>query len=464
MGIIKTKFSETAKYQFLRIDYRFHSGKENIFAKNNIFKIGQFFKTGRGVVMNKEYISENEGDYPVYSSQTAEDGILGYIDTYMFDGEYLTWTTDGAKAGTVFYRNGKFNCTNVCGTAKLKADFEHLFELKFLAFYLNTVTKYYVSVASGNPKLMNNVFEDIRIPNIAISVQKDILSRITPLEIEISKLKSSKFQPLNIINQVFGEVFEFDESYYKEFGKGMTAGTQRSNLKETSIYKVTFSLITKSNIVRVSSRFHNPKMQFFYERLHSKPTLKVKDILLEKTHRGASPQYDAEGDIPVIKTAHLKNDFIEISEDEFVNEDFYKKIIRSQVFENEVLIASTGKVSLGKVDIVASDQNFVVDGHITILRVNQSLYNPLFLTYFLRSILGAFQIERDFTGATNQIELYTSEIESFDIPNFKLEVQAKIVEKIKTQLNAQKEIDKQIEEKQKEINRIIEESIKQYSE
>lgn len=32
---------------------------------------------------------------------------MGYLDTYDFEGEYITWTTDGANAGTVFYRNGK---------------------------------------------------------------------------------------------------------------------------------------------------------------------------------------------------------------------------------------------------------------------------------------------------------------------------------------------------------------------
>lgn len=58
--------------------------------------------------------------YPVYSSQTTNEGIMGYLDDFMFEGEYISWTTDGANAGTVFYRNGKFNCINVCGLIKLQ--------------------------------------------------------------------------------------------------------------------------------------------------------------------------------------------------------------------------------------------------------------------------------------------------------------------------------------------------------
>ena len=106
MGVVtRTKFSDISKYQYLRVDYHFNSGKDYIFNDKNIFRLGQFFETGRGIVMNKEYITENEGDYPVYSSQTADDGVFGFIDSYMFDGEFLTWTTDGAKAGKVCRRS-----------------------------------------------------------------------------------------------------------------------------------------------------------------------------------------------------------------------------------------------------------------------------------------------------------------------------------------------------------------------
>lgn len=56
----------------------------------------------RGKVISKDYIRDNIGEYPVYSSQTENNGILGCISTYEYNGEYLTWTTDGANAGSVF--------------------------------------------------------------------------------------------------------------------------------------------------------------------------------------------------------------------------------------------------------------------------------------------------------------------------------------------------------------------------
>lgn len=81
--------------------------------------IGKLAEVGRGRVISHVDISKSTGPkYPVFSSQTSNNGIMGFLDTYDFEGEYITWTTDGANAGTVFARSGRFNCTNVCGTIK----------------------------------------------------------------------------------------------------------------------------------------------------------------------------------------------------------------------------------------------------------------------------------------------------------------------------------------------------------
>ena len=116
----------------------------------------------RGIVIPKTEISEcinNEFKYPVYSSQTSNNGILGYDNKYDFNGKFLTWTTDGANAGKVFYREGKFRCTNVCGILYNK-DNRYVSELT--AELLNIETPKYVSYV-GNPKLMNNVMSNIII-------------------------------------------------------------------------------------------------------------------------------------------------------------------------------------------------------------------------------------------------------------------------------------------------------------
>jgi type I restriction enzyme S subunit len=70
--------------------------------------LGNVAELSRGRVMSKEYLAENAGIYPVYSSQTANNGQIGMITSFDFDGEFITWTTDGANAGTVFHRQENF--------------------------------------------------------------------------------------------------------------------------------------------------------------------------------------------------------------------------------------------------------------------------------------------------------------------------------------------------------------------
>ena len=135
------------------------------------FKIKDIAQIGRGRVISSIEINQQKNPtYPVYSSQTSNDGIMGYLDDYMFEGEYISWTTDGANAGTVFYRNGKFNCTNVCGLLKLRKEFD----THFVSLVLAEATKKYVSINLANPKLMNNTMGNVQIRLPKLEEQKRI--------------------------------------------------------------------------------------------------------------------------------------------------------------------------------------------------------------------------------------------------------------------------------------------------
>ena len=167
------------------------------------YKISEIFKITRGVVIPKTDLLDNkttEYQYPVYSSQTSNNGILGYDTKYDFDGKYLTWTTDGANAGKVFYRNGKFRCTNVCGVL-YNDNNKYVDELT--AELLNYETPKHVSYV-GNPKLMNNVMGDIkiflpdsneshRVSNILLVINNKVLLETDKLN-KLNKLKKGLMQ------------------------------------------------------------------------------------------------------------------------------------------------------------------------------------------------------------------------------------------------------------------------------
>lgn len=127
----------------------------------------------RGRVMSKEYLINNAGEYPVYSSQTANNGEIGKIRTFDYDGEYVTWTTDGANAGTVFHRTEKFSITNVCGLIRIKNT--KVLNYKFLFYWLSIEAKKYVYSGMGNPKLMSNQIAKIPIPIPPLETQQEIV-------------------------------------------------------------------------------------------------------------------------------------------------------------------------------------------------------------------------------------------------------------------------------------------------
>jgi len=171
----------------------------------------QFF-LGRGRVISHEDISENPGPYPVYSSQTENDGVLGYLGSFDFDGEYITWTTDGANAGTVFTRSGKFNCTNVCGT--LKAKRLGRIDNRYVTYALSIATAEFVR-HDINPKLMNNVMKSIRfalpskIEQTAIADYLDTeLRKLESLgmEIEVAVDRLTEYRQALITSTVTGKI------------------------------------------------------------------------------------------------------------------------------------------------------------------------------------------------------------------------------------------------------------------
>ena len=160
-------------------------------------KVSELFRVTRGYVLaatQTETVKTDGKPYPVYSSQTKDNGLMGYYKDFLYE-DAITWTTDGANAGTVNYRAGKFYCTNVCGVLlsnEVNAN-------QMIAEALNNVAKRYVSYV-GNPKLMNNVMVDIEIFIPSQAEERERLSKffanldnlITLHQRKLDKLKNIK--------------------------------------------------------------------------------------------------------------------------------------------------------------------------------------------------------------------------------------------------------------------------------
>ncbi|MEE0993276.1 MAG: restriction endonuclease subunit S [Bacteroidales bacterium] len=167
--------------------------------------IGSLFTVTRGYVLPLSEIRvepDNEYCYPVYSSQTKNEGLMGYYNQYLYE-DAITWTTDGANAGFVRFRKGKFYCTNVCGVLLNDDGFAN----EYIAERLNSVTKRHVSYV-GNPKLMNNVMAEITIEYPSLEEQRKnslLISQMdkkiqyeTSVSDSLAKLKTALLQQMFI--------------------------------------------------------------------------------------------------------------------------------------------------------------------------------------------------------------------------------------------------------------------------
>lgn len=81
------------------------------FLKNNY----SFEKGKNAGKYTKEYIAEIKGEFPVYSGQTENEGVMGKINTFEYDvDECIFSTTVGAKAMTPMFLQGKFTLSQNC--------------------------------------------------------------------------------------------------------------------------------------------------------------------------------------------------------------------------------------------------------------------------------------------------------------------------------------------------------------
>jgi type I restriction-modification system DNA methylase subunit len=161
------------------------------------------FKSGNSK-LTQSYINQNRGNLVVYSSNTKNDGVFGYINSYDFDTECIQITTNGVYAGTVFYRpKHKFS---INGDARLlikKYDsLDYLYLLKTLR---DTFAEHNFNW-ENKPTVSKTKDIVIKIPideqgHFSIKLQKELSVIFTKTEF-IQKSMTEELAKLNKLNIV----------------------------------------------------------------------------------------------------------------------------------------------------------------------------------------------------------------------------------------------------------------------
>ncbi len=174
---------------------------------------------------------------------------------------------------------------------------------------------------------------------------------------------------------------------------------------EPASYQSTFSQAWSAG--RLDAEHFQPKYAALLEHLESKGAFRLGDKLSEPIKRGISPEYvEEDGDVLVINSKHVGKFQVDVE----TNRRTTKAVLESrpqekgEVRRGDVLLNSTGYITIGRCQCLLEDIEAVVDNHVAIIRPNHQV-DPVYLACFLNSRPGQMQTERGWTGSSGQIEL-----------------------------------------------------------
>lgn len=153
-------------------------------------KLGNIFNFLPETNLVEEDFYYYKGDYPVYSGQTENEGIVGKIDNYNQELACVTFTTYGS-AGKLFFREGKYSIGRNCMGIRPKPKYIDAINLKWFTYsFQNCFYRLRIGDPQGqkslNKLLLKRVL--IKIPDIDVQVgQLRKYERLSSLKKEIGR-------------------------------------------------------------------------------------------------------------------------------------------------------------------------------------------------------------------------------------------------------------------------------------
>ena len=334
-------------------------------------KVSEMFKVTRGYVLPATDTSQEMTDempYPVYSSQTKDNGLMGYYSDYLYE-DAITWTTDGANAGTVNFRDGKFYCTNVCGV--LLSD--KIETSKVIAEALNNVAKRYVSYV-GNPKLMNNVMADIRIAVPISKRERDQISSYFSYLDHLITLHQRKLEKIKLMKKsMLGKMFSRDAE---------------------SIPKIRFDGYTDD--------WEQRKLSDIYGSIGN-------------AFVGTATPYYAEQGHFYLESNNVKDGQINHNSEIFINDEFYEKQKDKWLHTGDMVMVQSGHV--GHAAVIPEELDNTAAHALIMFRNPKEEIEPYFLNYEYQTDKAKKKIDNITTGNTIK-HILASDMQEFvvDVP------------------------------------------------
>jgi type I restriction enzyme, S subunit len=474
MGLkhLTTSLKSIASNRNLRLDYRFLEFAENKLPIETTPFRKFIVKLNNGKDVSKEnYVSFNESDiiYPTVNNfKNSELGLnsVTFIDDDWLEENSSTLVTDDviiSRSGTVgitfvwnedeINRIFKRNITAVPSgyLIVVQIDKDRLLP-QFVKYYFSTeLMKKYFSVF-GVGKSQKNIAQpeilSIPIPNLSIEIQRKIVEKISPIDIEIQQLKSKIKPDAEIINEIFIEKFGWNTTKFNE-------------TKNIHLLNRTFSAFSNNIDNRFSFKFHNKAGEYVSNILKLQTSKRIKDYLAEDITLGKSispSDYDENGEQCYLSMADIKNWCFETEDAKTVSQSYFDVNPNKRIALNDIIMARSGEGTIGKVAIIDNEENEAVYADFT-MRIRLKDYNPTFAYYYFRTDYFQYLVYTNKKGLGNNTNIFPSQVRELPIPEISLAEQEKIVNAIKLETDKQREFDKKIIAKKKEINRLINNAI-----
>ena len=156
------------------------------------FPINDLFATEKGKAKyTKKYGNLHLGEYPVYSASSSKP--LTHIDTFDYDGKYLTWSTNGF-AGTILVIEGKFSINGDRGILVPREGRTDL-DFEYMKYVIQPIFRELAKGRKGDngedefTKLYPSMLDNVMIPvpvdqegNVDLQAQKEIAKRFFAVE------------------------------------------------------------------------------------------------------------------------------------------------------------------------------------------------------------------------------------------------------------------------------------------
>jgi type I restriction enzyme, S subunit len=201
---------------------------------------------------------------------------------------------------------------------------------------------------------------------------------------------------------------------------------------------------------RIDAQYYRPLFSELETRLQATGQAVELGSILSINARGRQPLYEETG-LPVVNSKHVRAQRVILENNRTATEIGSPVIIQT----GDVLLNGTGVGTIGRAAPYLHQAQALPDNHVTVLRTNA--VDPIYLSVFLNSRLGQWQIERHIKGSSGQIELYPTDIARIVIWNAPDNVQASVRSAILSAFHLERQANELLEATKRAVEIAIEE-------